>query len=84
MITQVASLLATPSKPANQLRGSEFASHHALLELFCYGTWTDYRAQSASLPALNEQQTTKLKQLTVVSLATKIKVLTGGPQESYT
>jgi hypothetical protein len=46
-----------------------------LLELFCYGTWPDYTAQAAALPPLSEQQRHKLKQLTVVSLATESKLL---------
>jgi hypothetical protein len=26
-----------------QLKDGEFANHIALLELFCYGTWSDYK-----------------------------------------
>jgi hypothetical protein len=87
-----------------QLKDGEFASHIALLELFCYGTWSDYKgscllgphasrgsgagrhtltlcwcsscyaAHQASLPQLNTSQQNKLKQLTLVQLATTDRV----------
>jgi hypothetical protein len=48
------------------------------LELFAYGTWGDYRnsggVSSQTYVELNEVQTMKLKQLTIVSLAEKNKV----------
>ncbi|KAI8469997.1 MAG: hypothetical protein J3K34DRAFT_521680 [Monoraphidium minutum] len=58
-----------------ELRQGEHAPHVLLLELFCYGTWPEYKEHRAQLPALSEQQQLKLKQLTVISLATQDKVL---------
>lgn len=46
-----------------------------LLELFCYGTWSEFKAHEAALPPLSEAQRLKLKQLTAVSLATASKTL---------
>jgi len=44
------------------------------LEIFAYGTFSDY-AQTKGLPELNEAQVLKLRQLTVISLASKSKWL---------
>jgi len=46
-----------------------------LLRLFAYGTFQDYKRASSSLPSLSEFETTKLKQLTIVSLAAQSKTL---------
>lgn len=46
-----------------------------LLRLFAYGTFQDYKRASPSLPSLSEFEITKLKQLTIVSLAAKSKTL---------
>jgi COP9 signalosome complex subunit 7 len=43
------------------------------LELFAYGTYSDYIAQQAFLPELPEQSLWKLKQLTCVTLASQNK-----------
>ncbi|POW12154.1 hypothetical protein PSTT_04696 [Puccinia striiformis] len=45
------------------------ASYHELLMLFAYGTWKDYRNRPNELPKLNEQQTSKLKLLTILDRA---------------
>ncbi|GLC36256.1 hypothetical protein PLESTB_000603200 [Pleodorina starrii] len=66
-------LLDVPS--IRELQGTELAPHYALLQLFAYGTWSDYQANAGSLPPLSEQQVLKLKQLTVASLASSQKVL---------
>ncbi|GIL74697.1 hypothetical protein Vretimale_2332 [Volvox reticuliferus] len=66
-------LLDVPS--VKELQGSDLAPHFALLQLFAYGTWSDYQANATGFPALTEQQVLKLKQLTVVSLAANQKVL---------
>jgi len=59
-----------------ELRGSDLAQHLTLLELFCYGTFEDYKAaQPGAFPDLNPQQILKLKQLTVVHLAANQRVL---------
>ncbi|KAL5490798.1 hypothetical protein EMCRGX_G015982 [Ephydatia muelleri] len=42
-----------------------------LLEIFAYGTYSDYKAQATALPPLTGPQTTKLKHLTIVTLAAK-------------
>ncbi|CAE6466245.1 unnamed protein product [Rhizoctonia solani] len=46
-----------------------------LLKLFSYRTWTDYKQLSGSLPQLNPAQATKLKQLSIVSLAERSRIL---------
>eukprot|EP00232_Nephroselmis_pyriformis_P021643 CAMPEP_0182866516 /NCGR_PEP_ID=MMETSP0034_2-20130328/8245_1 /TAXON_ID=156128 /ORGANISM="Nephroselmis pyriformis, Strain CCMP717" /LENGTH=266 /DNA_ID=CAMNT_0024998845 /DNA_START=90 /DNA_END=887 /DNA_ORIENTATION=+ len=54
---------------------AEHAPFLQLLKIFAHGTYPDWKASAASLPALNDKQKLKLKQLTVVSLAEKSKVL---------
>eukprot|EP00456_Euglypha_rotunda_P089827 TRINITY_DN9340_c0_g1_i3.p1 TRINITY_DN9340_c0_g1~~TRINITY_DN9340_c0_g1_i3.p1 ORF type:complete len:221 (+),score=39.69 TRINITY_DN9340_c0_g1_i3:2-664(+) len=46
-----------------------------VIRIFAYGTYQDYKAKSKDLPALSAPQTEKLKQLTLVSLASKTKTL---------
>ncbi|KAI0126874.1 hypothetical protein BJ170DRAFT_421818 [Xylariales sp. AK1849] len=46
----------------------EHASYYALLEIFSYGTYSTYTS-TANLPPLNEQQTIKLRQLSLLTLA---------------
>ncbi|CAD6889994.1 unnamed protein product [Tilletia caries] len=63
---------------------AEHASSYHLLELFAYGTYSDYLAASgsgsatASLPPLNEAQRAKLQRLTLVTLASQARVLDYG------
>ncbi len=45
-----------------------------MLKIFAYGTYGDYKA-TKNLPELGELELTKLKQLTLVSLASKQRVL---------
>ncbi|KAL8293471.1 hypothetical protein RQP46_000172 [Phenoliferia psychrophenolica] len=52
-----------------------YASSHRLLELFAYGTWGDYAAEKASLPTLNKAQETKLKHLTILTLAMENRII---------
>mmetsp|Transcript_36891 Transcript_36891/g.93121 ORF Transcript_36891/g.93121 Transcript_36891/m.93121 type:complete len:280 (-) Transcript_36891:244-1083(-) len=66
-------LLAVPS--VQEIKSGEHAAHFNLLQLFAYGTCEDYKGSAGSLPPLNPQQQLKLKQLTVVSLALKVKVI---------
>lgn len=46
-----------------------------LLRLFAYGTYADYKKQQSTLPALGQAETTKLKQLSIVTLSAKEKTL---------
>ncbi|GAA5901125.1 hypothetical protein JCM5296_006278 [Sporobolomyces johnsonii] len=53
----------------------QHAAHYRLLELFAYGTWADYTAKRESFPALKPEQETKLKHLTILSLASESRVI---------
>jgi COP9 signalosome complex subunit 7 len=70
-------LLAQPH--INELANSqEHKLWLELLQLFAYGTYTDYRNRQSSpnkLPELSSVELNKLKQLTLVDLAAKKKVL---------
>ncbi|KAF5665506.1 ACOB-like protein [Fusarium heterosporum] len=59
-------LLQTPA--IQKLAESEFASHLVLLQIFAYGTYSSYKS-TEGLPALAEAQATKLRQLSLLSLA---------------
>lgn len=60
-------LLAMPTVQA--LKGTEHGAHLDLLEIFAYGTYADWQAKQASLPALTPPQRTKLRQLSLASLS---------------
>jgi COP9 signalosome complex subunit 7 len=62
-----AELLSTPQIQALS-ESPEYASHLSLLKIFSYGTYTDY-SMASGLPALNEAQTLKLRQLSFLTLA---------------
>uniref|UniRef100_A0A6B2LE54 PCI domain-containing protein n=1 Tax=Arcella intermedia TaxID=1963864 RepID=A0A6B2LE54_9EUKA len=49
--------------------------HHQLLEIFAYGTYSDYKAKQGVLPKLSEKQAKKLKQLTIATLASETHVI---------
>lgn len=66
-------LLAMPSVQA--LRGTEHAPHLDLLEIFAFGTYSDYRAKGDAMPPLTPAQLTKLRQLSLVSLARESAVV---------
>ncbi|KAM6178821.1 COP9 signalosome complex subunit 7b isoform 2-T2 [Rhynchocyon petersi] len=51
------------------------AAYLQLLNLFAYGTYPDYIANKESLPALSAAQQNKLKHLTIVSLASRMKCI---------
>ncbi|GJE89182.1 hypothetical protein PsYK624_052770 [Phanerochaete sordida] len=53
----------------------QHAAFFSLLQLFSYKTYSDYLQYKDSLPALNDAQTTKLKHLTLVSLAHDRRIL---------
>uniref|UniRef100_F7A8Q7 COP9 signalosome subunit 7B n=1 Tax=Equus caballus TaxID=9796 RepID=F7A8Q7_HORSE len=53
----------------------ELANVQELLNLFAYGTYPDYIASKESLPELSTAQQNKLKHLTIVSLASRMKCI---------
>ncbi|GAA6005069.1 uncharacterized protein JCM10292_005551 [Rhodotorula paludigena] len=53
----------------------QHAAQYRLLELFAYGTWADYDAKRGDYPPLSPEQETKLKHLTILSLATESRVI---------
>lgn len=67
----VGELLAMPNMQA--LAGTEYANYFNLLELFAYGTFSDYVQGRDKFPELTEYQTMKLRQLSIVSLAHRQK-----------
>jgi COP9 signalosome complex subunit 7 len=57
-------------------KGDEEAKLHLeLLNIFAYGTYTNYKANEAKLPKLTKQQLTKLKQLSIVSMAAENRII---------
>ncbi|KAH8966549.1 hypothetical protein BDL97_03G030900 [Sphagnum fallax] len=58
-----------------ELKGTEHSGALDLLRLFAHGIWSDYKSNAQMLPALEPQQELKLKQLTVMTLAERSKVL---------
>ncbi|KAF8123704.1 hypothetical protein K438DRAFT_1950549 [Mycena galopus ATCC 62051] len=51
------------------------AKSYALLELFAYRTYEDYMQNKDAFPPLNAAQTTKLKHLSIVTLASQRRIL---------
>ena len=45
------------------------------MKLFAFGTYDEFKANSSNLPQLDDPQALKLKQLTIVSLASDSKVI---------
>eukprot|EP01116_Phalansterium_solitarium_P016126 TRINITY_DN3672_c0_g1_i1.p1 TRINITY_DN3672_c0_g1~~TRINITY_DN3672_c0_g1_i1.p1 ORF type:complete len:278 (+),score=37.63 TRINITY_DN3672_c0_g1_i1:88-921(+) len=66
-------LLELPT--VQQLAGTEESKFLELLKIFAYGSFSDYKAAAAELPELSVNQSRKLKQLSIVSLAFKDKVI---------
>jgi len=58
-----------------QLVGTEEQKMLDLLKIFAYGSWADYKANAANLPPLNPSQTKKLKQLSIVTLASRSRLI---------
>ncbi|EMP34302.1 COP9 signalosome complex subunit 7a [Chelonia mydas] len=58
-----------------QLAENEFSSVFRLLTLFAYGTYADYLSEAGNLPPLSKAQKNKLRHLSVVTLAAKIKCI---------
>lgn len=65
-----AELLATPSiQNLKNASEEQYAAHYKLLEIFAWGTWADYNANTSTLPQLNPAQNHKLHLLTLLTLA---------------
>lgn len=58
-----------------QLEGTDNKAHLELLRIFAYGTYLNHKENAATLPPLTPQMATKLRQLTIVSLAADNKVI---------
>jgi COP9 signalosome complex subunit 7 len=67
-------LLETPQVQALS-KDEQYAAHLTLLQIFSYGSYADYKCTSG-LPALNEAQITKLRQLSFLTLARDKQALT--------
>ncbi|KAI1384160.1 uncharacterized protein F4822DRAFT_62813 [Hypoxylon trugodes] len=68
-----AELLQTPQIQALS-QSAEYAAYLSLLQIFSYGTYADYvqtASSGTSLPSLNEAQTLKLRQLSMLTLAAR-------------
>lgn len=64
------------AKPVQELAAHPTdASYYELLEIFAYGTWKDYRERQAHLPELNEQQISKLKLLSIITRASRSRII---------
>lgn len=66
-------LIGMPSVKA--LENSENSSYWTLLNIFAFGTYSDYKEKASLLPALTATQLRKLQHLTIVSLAAKSKFI---------
>ena len=67
-------LLAEPN--IQQLQNTpDCAPYYRLLEVFAYGTYSDYVGMQGQLPQLTQNQIKKLRLLTLVSLASCSKVV---------
>ena len=64
-------LLSMPSVLQLNDSDSEYISYYKTLELFAYGKYNDYINNKEKYLELNESQIIKLKQLTIVSVASK-------------
>ncbi|ORX72329.1 hypothetical protein DL89DRAFT_321382 [Linderina pennispora] len=60
---------------AKLAESDEFKPYLRLLEIFSFGTLSDYKLLSQQLPEINGHQLEKLKYLTLVTLASHAKVL---------
>ncbi|KAK6949004.1 hypothetical protein Daesc_009076 [Daldinia eschscholtzii] len=63
-----AELLQTPQIQSLS-QSPEYASYLSLLEIFSFGTFTGYTQLADKLPPLNDAQTLKLRQLSLLTLA---------------
>ncbi|KAG9011397.1 hypothetical protein FRB90_007342 [Tulasnella sp. 427] len=67
----------------NLANNPQHAPYLELLKLFSYGTYDDYKQHKDSLPPLNPAQLVKLKNLSIVSLAEKSRILPYSQLRSY-
>eukprot|EP01123_Difflugia_compressa_P006693 TRINITY_DN1902_c0_g1_i1.p1 TRINITY_DN1902_c0_g1~~TRINITY_DN1902_c0_g1_i1.p1 ORF type:complete len:281 (-),score=67.43 TRINITY_DN1902_c0_g1_i1:175-1017(-) len=68
-------LLALDNVKSLAQKGGECQQHFQLLEIFAYGTYSDYKAKQNDLPKLSDKQAKKLKQLTIATLASQSHVI---------
>ncbi|KAN0068861.1 COP9 signalosome subunit 7 [Elaphomyces granulatus] len=54
---------------------AEYQGYLTLLEIFAWGTWQEYQ-KTPNLPALNKEQTLKLRMLSLLTLSTTLRPLT--------
>ncbi|OXV05715.1 hypothetical protein Egran_06517, partial [Elaphomyces granulatus] len=54
---------------------AEYQGYLTLLEIFAWGTWQEYQ-KTPNLPALNKEQTLKLRMLSLLTISTTLKPLT--------
>ncbi|KJE89397.1 hypothetical protein CAOG_00875 [Capsaspora owczarzaki ATCC 30864] len=66
-------LLATPA--VKELEGTAHQQSLELLKLFAYGSYADYTANPSRFPPLSATQQTKLRLLSIVSLASDCKTI---------
>jgi len=65
--------LTIPSVQA--LRESEFFKSFNTLELFAYGSYSDYKNQPEKYLELNEMEQTKLRQLSIITIGNQNKII---------
>ncbi|KAF7588134.1 hypothetical protein BBP40_006134 [Aspergillus hancockii] len=72
-----AELLETPAVQTLRAQDTpaEYQGYLTLLEIFAWGTWQEYQA-TPNLPPLNNEQTLKLRLLSLLTLSATIKPLT--------
>ncbi|KAK3701379.1 hypothetical protein QZH41_008750 [Actinostola sp. cb2023] len=58
-----------------ELSKTEHAPYWHLLNIFAFGTYSDYKANASTLPELSPLQHKKLRHLTIVSLSAKSKFI---------
>jgi len=56
-------------------KNEQYHKSYALLQVFAYRTYHDYLQNPAQFPPLNQAQTTKLKHLSIVSMAAEKRIL---------
>ncbi|KAK1306388.1 COP9 signalosome complex subunit 7 [Acorus calamus] len=66
-------ILSVPN--LSKIEGTQYSRYLDMLRLFAHGTWSDYKRNADSLPALVPDQVRKIKQLSVLTLAETNKVL---------